>query len=163
MQIYTQIIIVVVIYSRIYTISVLSPNACEFQDWFVTARGGTFKLHLNLLLLCPPGCVTLRANATRPQDTSLHIQYLLQTSFIAGLPFSPPSLVANYTSFNKAVYRPWISLWAANRLQSPCPSEEPRSEEAPHGELHPRSSHELRGPHHHSSSLNYLLKSSRQT
>lgn len=111
----------------------MSSHAWESPVWCVTARGGTFKLHLNLLLLCPPGWVTLRANATRPQDIRLHIQHLLQTSIIAGLPFSPPSLVANYTSFNKAAYRPWISLWAGNRLQSSRPSEKPGSKEAPHG------------------------------
>jgi len=33
----------------------------------------------------------------------------LQTSIIAGLSFSPPSLVANYTSFNKAATDPGLA------------------------------------------------------
>lgn len=134
------------------------------EDWFVTVRGGTFKLHLNLLQLCPPGRVTLRANAIQDNRTSGCTS--LQTSIIAGLSFSPPSLVANYTSFNKADYRPWISLSAPERGTARglhVLQRSPGAKKLHIDELYTRRPKKLCGPHHHAYSLNSVLKSSRQT
>lgn len=148
MQIYAQIIILIIIYSILYNISGLSLNAWESQDWFVTARGGTFKLHLNLLLFCPLGWMTLRTNATRPQDIRLHIQHFQQTSIIAGLPLSIPSSVANYTSFNKVCLQTWVNLWSGNCLKFLVLQRSPGAKK-----LYPRSSHELSGRHYHATEV----------
>jgi len=73
----------------------------------------------------------------------------LQTSIIAGLSFSPPSLVANYTSFNKAATDPGLA-WSPGAKK-------------PHmDELYIRRPKKLCGPRHHACSLSYVLKSSRQ-